>query len=357
VIILKVCIIGAGVSGLACALTLEKYGLKPDIYEQFDHCGERTPFIICILQIMHRPVTDPLLDLSKNYGITLKPINPLTKIIRFSPNKISRTVGQLGYIFEMGPSPRSVTSQLYEMITTPVKFNTVADYKELAAHYDKIIVATGSPYIAKELGLWTDVFRGWVRGAVVSGKFDPCTWFVWFNKKYANNGYAYLGPFNSNTATIVLAAADVKEGELENHWKLFLETEKIVYREEDRFVIEHITGICRPREIGNMIFVGNSAGLMESVFGFGLYNSVVSGVLAAESLVNNKSYEENASFLNEKLHQCNLLRHKLDVFKNKDYDQLLELFNIPPLNKLIYHTNLDILKIYADFSEHISSKL
>lgn len=107
----------------------------------------------------------------------------------------------------MGPSSRSVTSQSYELIDTPVTFNTVADYKELAAYYDKVIVATGTPYIAKELGLWTDVFRGWVRGAVISGSFDPHTWMIWFNKKYANNGYAYLGPFNSNTAILVIVSS------------------------------------------------------------------------------------------------------------------------------------------------------
>ena len=121
---------------------------------------------------------------------------------------MTRTEGQLGYIFEIGPNNRSITRQLYEKLTTPVKFNTLADYKELAAHYDKIIVATGSAYFAKELGLWTDVFRGWVRGAVVSGSFNPHTWIVWYNKKYANNGYAYLGPFNSNTATLVLVVSD-----------------------------------------------------------------------------------------------------------------------------------------------------
>ncbi|MFZ5647161.1 MAG: NAD(P)-binding protein [Bacillota bacterium] len=74
---MKVCIIGAGLSGLSCALTLEKYGVEPDIYEQFDRCGGRVPFIICLLQIIHRPVADHLIDLARNYGINITPINTL----------------------------------------------------------------------------------------------------------------------------------------------------------------------------------------------------------------------------------------------------------------------------------------
>lgn len=354
---MKVCIIGAGVSGLACALTLEKHGIKPDLYEQFDCCGGRVPFIVCFLQVMHRPVTNLLLDLSINYGINIKPVNPLKRIIRFSPNNISRTVGQLGNIFELGPSPRSITSQLYARLDTPVWFNAVADISKLTSRYDKVIVATGSPYIAKKLGLWTDIFRGWVRGAVVSGNFDPHTWMIWFNKKYANNGYAYLGPFSSNKASLVLVVSDVKEEEVEVRWNSFLETEKIVYREEEKFILEHIAGTCRPRQTGNIILVGNSAGFMESTFGFGLNQAIISGVLAARSLINNTPYEANISFLNEKLHQSKLLRQRLDSFRNENYDQLLGIFNIPPLDYLIYHTNLDILKIHAGFSEKISSKL
>ena len=47
-------------------------------------------------------------------------------------------------------------------------------------------------------------------------KFDPVPGLFGLIKNTQITRYAYLGPFNSNTATIVLAAADVKEGELEN---------------------------------------------------------------------------------------------------------------------------------------------
>lgn len=349
-IILKVCIIGAGVSGLSCALTLEKYGIIPDIYDQFDYCGGRVPFVVCLLQIMHRPIKDPLISLAKDYNINLAPIGSLNRIIRFSPHNISKTTGQLGYIFELGATGNSITSQLFGRLNTGINFGVTADFKELSRNYDKVVVSTGTSYVAKALGFWRDTFRGWVRGAVIRGNFASDTWLIWLNKSYCNKGYAYLGPFSSQKATLVLAVSDIKENQLESHWKMFLETEKLEYQEEDRFVQEHIAGFCRPAEKNNIILAGNSGGLMEPVFGFGLYHAVVSGVMAARSIAEQIPYESSLSFIRKKLYQSYVLRQRLNSFQNNDYDQMMGLFNIPPINRLIYNTNLDVLKHHKDFS-------
>ena len=37
---MRVAIIGAGLSGLSCALELERHGIKPDIFEKKDYVGE-----------------------------------------------------------------------------------------------------------------------------------------------------------------------------------------------------------------------------------------------------------------------------------------------------------------------------
>jgi len=213
---LKVAIIGAGVSGLACAITLEKNGIVPDVFEQLGQSGGRVPFHGALLQLMQRPVPDPAIDLAKRYGIKITPLNLINKIVMVSPGNVAAARGWLGYSYARGASAHSLESQLYGKLTaTRVRFNTMVGCEELAGDYDRVVVATGSGFFAMDRGYWSDIFRAWARGAVVEGRFDPTAMVVWFNKAYANNGYGYLGAFNAEKASLILIVSDVREEEVE----------------------------------------------------------------------------------------------------------------------------------------------
>lgn len=349
---MKVCIVGAGLSGLSCALSLEKYGFAPDVYEQFDRPGGMVPYMVCLLQLINKPIPDPLISLKKEYGISITPVRTLDKLISFSNKNMSKATGKLGYFFESGPSDRSMQNELYRNLRVArVKFNTVADIKNLSASYDKVVVAAGTPYDAKELGCWSkDILRSWIRGSIVEGNFDPSTFIIWFNKTYANNGFAYLAPFNANTASLVLVVSDVKEEQVESYWRMFLDQEKITYTLKQHFLKEHIAGFCYQREIDNILLVGNSGGLMETFLGFGIYNAIASGVLAAKAIVDNLSYQSLAAKFNDKLYKSYLVRQRLNNYTNEDYDRLLGLLSFLPVNRMIYNTNLDVLTMHEKLS-------
>lgn len=351
---MKVCIIGAGVSGLSCAARLEKYGIIPDIYEQYDRCGGRVPYALNLFGLMNRPVKDPLNEMVKQYGIKIKPIGVLDKFVTFSPRNMYASRGPLGYAFEIGPSARSLNSQLCAQVSAGIKYKARVDFKEMARVYDRVVVATGTPYAAKELGCWTDIFRGWITGAVVEGEFSPSTWICWFDKSYANNGYAYLGAFNSREATLGLTISDIRENEIEAGWKKFLDTEKIEYRQKDMFYQEHIAGFCHRREVGNILLVGNAGGFLDSLLGLGLYNAVVSGVLAADAIYEGSSYEKKIGFLKKKIYHSFVARRQVSKLKNSGYDYLFGILGNTAVNRLVFNTGLNVLAINAMISHPAS---
>ena len=94
---MEVAIIGAGISGLSCAITLEKNGIKPTIFEKRNCVGDRFVNAEAMFSILNRPNEESLPHLAEKYQINLKPTDKIDKIFIHSKNELGTINGEIGY--------------------------------------------------------------------------------------------------------------------------------------------------------------------------------------------------------------------------------------------------------------------
>jgi digeranylgeranylglycerophospholipid reductase len=343
---MNIAIIGAGVAGLSCAHELERHGINPIIFERRNFIGEEYPHVGAVLEIANRPIKDALKYFKNNLGINIKPLNTVNSVIHNSPNKTTVIKGNLGYFLERSRSPADIKVQMYSQLkNTKILFNEQADYVSLSSQFDYVVIANGSNNFTNELGCWKEWVNTYVKGAVISGNFNPNSMTVWMNKAYCKNGYAYLTPFSSKKASLSLAVTNVSDSEIDKYWEVFLYSENLNYVIEEEYKINHVSGYVYPHRIGNIFLTGNAAGMLDPFLGFGVIGSVVSGVMAARSIVNNLDYEK----LLHKIVKHNLrlleFRKAINSISNAGYDFIISSISVPGLKHLLYYTPLNVIKL------------
>lgn len=354
---MKVAIIGAGISGLACAIELEKNGIKPDIFEKRYTAGELFDHCTVMLEIITRPVKDPVVYLYNNFGIEIKPVQTVNTVYMHGP-KVDSTLKRnyMGYFFVRGQDKDSVENQLYRQIKTPVRFDAEADYREIMNEYDYVVIATGENSVVKSLGCWQDLVRTWVYGSEVVGKFDPTCLHMWMDTRYSKSGYAYLVPFNSKRATLSLIIPYITEEETDYYWARFWEIVNPPCSVVKTFKLEHISGFVKPTVYKNLLFTGNAAGAIEPFLGFGQYFALVSGVLAARAIYKGEDYEKSIKKYVDKNMELLELRKALDRLGNSDFDTLIRGVSLPVIRRVIYGTDINIIKYSSFFVKELYSR-
>lgn len=342
---MRTAIIGAGLSGLACALTLEKEGLAFDLFEQRPLTGELVQHAGAMLEIMNRPIKDQLAHLRTEFGLDIKPINTLNRIVMNTPHKQSTIEGNIGYLFRRGQKEDSIEQQLTNQLRTPIQYTTYADWRKLQQEYDHVVICDGQGVATRELGCWVgDSFRAWVMGANILGEFDPNTLVMFLNTNYCKSGYAYLVPMDETHAFLGLVVPNCDRQELDYYWDIFLRMENIQNEITELFKVHHRSGHVFPHQVNNIKLAGLAGGFIDPFLGFGQFTSLSTGAMAALSIARGLDYEAEVATITKEIRYYTRYREFLDRLNNSQLDKLVKLLGFPVVNPLVYNSNLPVMR-------------
>lgn len=342
---MNIAIMGSGMSGLSCAITLEKQGIKPTIFEKRNCVGDRFVNGESTFSFLNRPIKDDLKYLKEHFDISLNPIDHVNKLVIHSKNEVGSIDGDIGYINIRGRHKNSYESQLEKQLTSKINFNSTYEYEQLCKEFEYVVLATGDGAYATKLGNYRSDLTCTIRGTTVTGEFITSITHVWLNYNVVPKGYAWLIPFSEKEANLVIAYPDYPSNiklDINDMWDKFyhLACKDLDQNFEvtDKFeVTRYMMGVCEKPILDNTYFVGNCFGTISPGLGFGQFAAVLSGIYAAYDLCGLGKYEELAKPLFENYNHSLVLRRFLEKLNDSDLDTIIKSLDNKFLDNMINH--------------------
>ena len=331
---MKIAIIGAGPGGLYAALAAAGRNIQVDLFEK-RKVGEGIVCGECIfdsLRIMPRPgrgllrpVDEIVLTGHRPYPFALGRHRPLWMLDRkiWQQDLAAQAKERGVVIHENAGITRSRLSEMQKA-------------------YDWILDASGAPSITSRLYQFScDYFREYLLAhqVVLAGDFSalmPRIGFAFFPNVPAEFQPAYYWIFPKDAGKANVGVVCTVRGKVNsNRLDLRKMLENVLQKEKltEAGILEKGSGIATGRMFerlvyGNIILVGDAAGLTSPLHGGGIDMACLSGVLAAEAIGDGQSsvtqYTEKLKhYMKEKEALEKVTIHKMRALSFEQYDNLL----------------------------------
>ena len=314
-------ILGAGASGLSTAITLARNDIDVQVFEKEAHAGGRFKYDFQCLRTFEKGQSDPLQEF-KQLGIMIKPYKKIQRIIRLSRSYSFEVVSAktpLYYLVSRGKNHTSLDSQLTRQA---LQYGVDIVYNSNVKHETIDIIATGPPK-ADSIGY----------GEIYEDAHIDDTVYVFLDTQYSPHGYLCILPGeNPGEAEIMNGTCDptLDMHTLKSLYERALQDNEVLRRILDGATRKSVQSgigcytLVDSPYINSQYYVGEAAGLQDASAFFGIRYAVISGYLAASSILTGTEYARliTQTFGN----QLNFERKRSEVFKTVTNERLDKMF-------------------------------
>ncbi len=317
-------IAGAGISGLSAAITLKN--LRKDINviirDKSSSIKEKVPRGVNAIRNYGNNT-----DIQKHYqnlGFKLRNFHPITRqAFILGKNKTIEFESENKPIFysTMRGTKSSIDKMLIEQA---LELEITIDWNSSYEKEKPDINATGAKY-SHCIGY----------GQHFEDVEETETIYVLQNHKYCPFGYMCILPYSNNEATLILGNFNPsKKIPLKENYKRILNEIPQIRDYTNGATVKYDLhgvgnfGIPTTSKNGSTIFVGERAGFLEAYRGYGIHNAIISGYLAALSIVNGSDYDKLWKEMLHKSLEHGLMRrlaeNKMNISSERILNKLFE---------------------------------
>jgi flavin-dependent dehydrogenase len=316
----KILIRGGGVSGLTAAIKLAIADFDVTIQEKrIDFKGTRHTSVLRNYSISARDAMEEL----KKVGIKIIPEHKICNVIKVSPNYCSMVNGKtIYYSFNRGNFTNSLEQQLILMAK---RYGVKFEFGNKSNLKNADIVATGykNPNI-----------RGYGK-VYYNVNIDKKTVYLFYNNEIAPFGYLCVIPSINNNTTVLL----VVFSSLINFNMIRILFNKAIKKNKIlNFLLKNavkgntIIGSSSYQKNpynnckkNNKLYIGEAGGFQDASRGFGIRYAILSGVFAAESIIQDVDFPKIIKeYFKEEFDENYRRRMIFNSFENKDYDVMIK---------------------------------